>query len=154
LAARRPVPRDDTRLAAALERLPEGRHAFEFRHGSWFVDDVYELLRTLDVALVVADRAPADPTPWVPTSDWAYIRFHSGRGRNGVYMRNQVDEWAGAPRRFRRDVYAHFNNDWEAFAVKNAEQLRDALGVVPEGARSQRALGAVRRRTGRTPSLR
>jgi hypothetical protein len=33
--------RDDTRLAAGLERLPEGRHAFEFRHGSWFVDDVY-----------------------------------------------------------------------------------------------------------------
>jgi uncharacterized protein YecE (DUF72 family) len=146
--------RDDTRLAAALERLPEGRHAFEFRHGSWFVDDVYELLRTHDVALVVADRAPAGPTPWVPTSDWAYIRFHSGRGRNGVYTRRQVDEWAGRLAAFDGDVYAYFNNDWEAFAVKNAEQLRDALGVVAEGARSRRQLRAGRRPTRRTPSLR
>ena len=37
--------RDDERLAAALERLPPGRHCFEFRHASWFVDDVYALLR-------------------------------------------------------------------------------------------------------------
>jgi hypothetical protein len=88
--------RDQTRLAAALERLPAGRHAFELRHDSWFVDDVYELLRTHRVALVVADRAPAGPTPWVPTCDWAYIRFHSGRGRNGVYTRSQISEWAGA----------------------------------------------------------
>ena len=37
--------RDDERLAAALEQLPAGRHCFEFRHESWFTDDVYELLR-------------------------------------------------------------------------------------------------------------
>jgi uncharacterized protein YecE (DUF72 family) len=146
--------RDQARLAAALERLPEGRHAFEFRHDSWFVDDVYELLRTHRVALVVADRAPAGPTPWVPTCDWAYIRFHSGRGRNGVYTRSQISEWAGRLAAFGGDVYAYFNNDWEALAVKNAEQLRDAVEVVPEGARSQRALGTVRRRNRRTPSLR
>ena len=34
--------RDDDRLASALARLPrEQRHAFEFRHASWFADDVY-----------------------------------------------------------------------------------------------------------------
>ena len=35
--------RDDERLAAALEALPRGRHAFEFRHASWFCDEVYAL---------------------------------------------------------------------------------------------------------------
>lgn len=141
--------RDDDRLAAALDRLPPGRHAFEFRHESWFVDDVYELLRARNAALVVADRAPSDPTPWVPTSDWAYIRFHSGRGRNGMYTRRQVDEWAGRIATFGGDVYAYFNNDWEGFAVENAVQLQDALGVARAGAR-KRAIGAQRRRTSRT----
>jgi uncharacterized protein YecE (DUF72 family) len=122
--------------------LPEGRHAFEFRHGSWFVDDVYGLLRTHDVALVVADRALANPTPWVPTSDWAYIRFHSGRGRNGVYTRSQVDEWAGRLAAFGGDVYAYFNNDWEVFAVKNAEQLSSRASVRSEAAPAARSVSS------------
>jgi uncharacterized protein YecE (DUF72 family) len=37
--------RDDDRLATALERLPRGRHCFEFRHPSWFADEPYALLR-------------------------------------------------------------------------------------------------------------
>ena len=32
------------------------RHAFEFRHESWFADDVLALLREHGVALVIADR--------------------------------------------------------------------------------------------------
>ena len=35
--------RDGERLGAALEALPAGRHCFEFRHESWFVDEVYKL---------------------------------------------------------------------------------------------------------------
>jgi ferritin-like metal-binding protein YciE len=41
--------RDDSLLAAALEELPAGRHAFEFRHPSWFTDEVHSLLRARDV---------------------------------------------------------------------------------------------------------
>ena len=37
--------RNDERLRESLEALPEGRHAFEFRHPSWFCDDVYALLQ-------------------------------------------------------------------------------------------------------------
>ena len=37
-------------------RLPPGRHCFEFRHESWFVDEIYELLRSHGVALVIGDR--------------------------------------------------------------------------------------------------
>jgi len=92
---------------------------------------VYELLRRRDVALVVADRAPAGPSPWVRTTDWSYLRFHSGRGRNGNYSRTQLDEWAERLAAVEGDVYAYFNNDWEGFAVENAERLRDLLGVEP-----------------------
>src|SRR5436305_1887603 len=37
--------RDDERLTAALEAFPPGRHCFEFRHASWFVEPVYDVLR-------------------------------------------------------------------------------------------------------------
>src|SRR5437763_1617949 len=37
--------RDDERLRGALKGLPKGRHCFEFRHPSWFCDEVYKLLR-------------------------------------------------------------------------------------------------------------
>jgi uncharacterized protein YecE (DUF72 family) len=126
---RRRFHRDDIRLEAALELLPPGRHAFEFRHESWFAEEVYELLRRRQVALVVADRAPAGPGPWVQTTDWLYLRFHFGRGRNGNYSRGQLDEWAERIAAAGGDVYAYFNNDWEGFAVANAERLGDLLGV-------------------------
>jgi uncharacterized protein YecE (DUF72 family) len=119
--------RDDARLAAVLDRLPDGHHAFEFRHQSWFVDDVYELLRAHDAALVVADRAPTGPSPWIQTTDWAYLRFHAGRGRDGVYTPGQLDEWSERIASVDGDVWAYFNNDWEGFAVENAERLRDLL---------------------------
>ncbi len=120
--------RDDARLESALASLPAGRHAFEFRHESWFVEDVYELLRAHGAALVVADRAPADPSPWVPTTDWSYVRFHVGQGRNGNYTPGQLDHWAERIGEHAGDVYAYFNNDWEGFAVANAERLRELLG--------------------------
>src|SRR5437660_10395571 len=47
--------RDDERLANALAALPAGRHCFEFRHESWFADDVLALLRAHGVALAIGD---------------------------------------------------------------------------------------------------
>ena len=116
--------RDDDRLASALAVLATGRHAFEFRDDSWFAPDVYDLLRAHDAALVVADRAPRRPTPWVDTADWAYLRFHNGRARRGAYGRRALRTWAGRVRSADGDLFAYFNNDWEGFAVENARDLR------------------------------
>ena len=49
--------RDDERLEGALRTLPAGRHCFEFRHPSWFADDVYALLREHRAALVIGDHS-------------------------------------------------------------------------------------------------
>jgi uncharacterized protein YecE (DUF72 family) len=118
--------RDDERLAAALEQLGPGRHAFEFRHPSWFADDVEALLRAHDVAVVVADSQRRKlPTPKA-TARWVYVRFHDGRGRDGNYSERQLAEWAARLRGARG--YAFFNNDWEGFAVKNALELRELFG--------------------------
>ena len=124
--------RDDERLASALERLPPGqRHCFEFRHPSWFADEVYDLLRRHGVALAIGDRPEVrDFQAHVFTADWTLVRFHHGsRGRRGNYSETELREWARRFEDWRADVeiFAYFNNDWEVFAVRNALRLRTLL---------------------------
>jgi len=122
--------RDDERLAGALERLPPGRHCFEFRHESWFAGDVYALLREHGIALVIGDEPHRPFQSHERTTDWAYIRFHRGRrGRRGNYAETELKEWATRIRSWRADAWTYFNNDWQAFAVRNASRLRELLGA-------------------------
>ncbi len=124
--------RDDDRLRAALAALPPGRHAFEFRHESWFADEVYDLLRAGDVALVIGHNPSRPFQTFELTAGWTFVRFHYGaRGRRGNYSERELDEWAGRLRAWREhgDVYAYFNNDWEGYAVRNGVGLRERLGV-------------------------
>ncbi len=123
--------RDDDRLADALAVLPEGRHAFEFRHASWFVPEVYGLLREHAAALVIGDH-PARPfQAQEATAGWCYVRLHYGRrGRRGNYSPSELRAWADRLHAWRaeQELFVYFNNDWEAFAVRNATSLRARLG--------------------------
>jgi uncharacterized protein YecE (DUF72 family) len=124
--------RDDARLASALRHLPPGRHCFEFRHPSWFVEDVYALLREREVALVIGDDPRRPFQPFVFTAAWTLVRFHHGhRGRRGNYSKSELEEWAGRLEGWgaERDVLAYFNNDWEGFAIQNALWLKRRLGL-------------------------
>jgi uncharacterized protein YecE (DUF72 family) len=122
--------RDDERLASALAQLPAGRHCFEFRHESWFVPEVYELLRNRNAALVIGDNPGRRFQTYKLTADWTFVRFHYGsRGRNGNYSDRELREWADRIRDWRKkaDVYAYFNNDWNGYAVRNGLALKRAL---------------------------
>jgi uncharacterized protein YecE (DUF72 family) len=122
--------RDDERLARWLDALPDGRHTIEFRHPSWFDEHVLERLAQHDVALTVGDHPERSFQPRTATADWWYVRFHYGaRGRNGNYSRTEIQTWARriAQWRSRREVYAYFNNDWNAYAPANASELASAL---------------------------
>jgi uncharacterized protein YecE (DUF72 family) len=124
--------RDDERLASALEALPAGRHCWEFRHASWFTDEVYALLREHGCALVIGDHPRWPFQAHVLTTDWTLVRLHHGRrGRRGNYSDREVDEWAARIDGWRRraEVFAYFNNDWDGFAVRNARRLRRRLGL-------------------------
>ena len=123
--------RDDELLGQALDALPEGRHCFEFRHESWFTREVYALLRSHGVALVIGDHPEWPFQTHEMTADWTYIRLHHGRrGRRGNYSRSELDEWVERIRRWkrRRTVFVYFNNDWNGFAVDNARYVLRRLG--------------------------
>lgn len=122
--------RDLERLSSCLRQLPAGLHAFEFRHKSWFTGDVYALLREHNAALVIGDH-PARPfQSHEATAAWRYVRFHYGsRGRRGNYSESELQAWAQRLHQWRKSgpVFAYFNNDWEAFAPRNAARLKALL---------------------------
>jgi uncharacterized protein YecE (DUF72 family) len=123
--------RDDDRLGAFLSILPQGlKHTLEFRHESWLDDGVFEILRRHNVGLCVFDM-PGLTCPLVATADFAYIRFHGSTGLySSCYSDAELADWArrlagSAPEV--KEVYIYFNNDAEAFAVRNAMTLGDYL---------------------------
>ncbi len=62
--------KDLGRLRDFLRQLPEDcRAAFEFRHPSWFADDVYDVLKTAGAPLCLADTDEEEP-PLVATGNW------------------------------------------------------------------------------------
>src|SRR4029453_2207465 len=94
--------RNDERLASALAALPEGRHCFEFREPSWYVDEVYALLRAHGVALVIPDSPKYPFRALQLTADWTFVRFHHGRrGRRGNYSESELREGAARIRSWR-----------------------------------------------------
>ena len=80
---------DLERLRTFLSLVPRTwRAALEFRHASWFTDEVYQLLREHDAALVAAEE-DEDATPLVPTASWGYIRL-----RRTLYQPAELEAWA------------------------------------------------------------
>lgn len=128
---------DRNRLAAFLEQAqdaaPEDRPlrlVFEFRHESWFTDDVYRLLKRHRAALCIAD-SPAYPRRDVVTAGFAYVRFH-GKERLFVskYSKVELSEEAARIGRYLKrglDVFVYFNNTAGGHAVLNARMLRSLL---------------------------
>jgi uncharacterized protein YecE (DUF72 family) len=123
--------KDLRRLEDFLKIIPQGiRLAFEFRHPSWFREEVYKILGKFNACLCVVS-SPDWPTAEVLTSDFVYIRFH---GEKRLYTSNYSDEelkvWAEKFKKWLRegrDVYAFFNNDALGYAPENAKALKDFL---------------------------
>jgi uncharacterized protein YecE (DUF72 family) len=61
--------------------------AFEFRHSSWFSDDTYEVLKSIDASLCIADDEKLS-TPLIPTAKWGYLRL-----RREDYVEPDINEW-------------------------------------------------------------
>ncbi|MCW2922646.1 MAG: hypothetical protein JWM98_50 [Thermoleophilia bacterium] len=127
-------PRNLERLRGALEGLPPGaRYAFEFRHASWFCAEVYDLLEQHGVALVIGDHPDRPYQAWRTTADWSFVRMHHGhdgrrRGRYGRAELARLADWITQERAAGREQWVYFNNDWEGYALRDADDLADLLG--------------------------
>lgn len=122
--------RDDEALASLLGELPPARHAFEFRHRSWFVGDVRACLEDHGASIVIAHDARRELPVARATGPMVYLRLHYGAaGRRGNYSGPELARWRRsiAAWRTRREVLAYLNNDWEGFAPRNARELRAGL---------------------------
>jgi len=123
--------RNDEVLESFLSTLPRGmRHVFEFRHQSWLEEGVFQILHKHNIGFCVFDM-PSLNCPLVATADFTYIRFH---GSTGLYWSCYSDEelasWAERLTSLAgslKAIYIYFNNDAEAFAVRNAMTLRTHL---------------------------
>jgi uncharacterized protein YecE (DUF72 family) len=70
------LKKDTARLRDFLQLLPEGHRAvFEFRHDSWFDDEVYALLQAAGAALCLSEREDSLLPPLVETAPWGYVRL-------------------------------------------------------------------------------
>jgi len=123
--------RDDERLESFLSILPQGmKHVFEFRHQSWLEEPVFRILHKYNIGLCVFDM-PSLSCPLVTTADFAYIRFHGSTGLYwSCYSDEELADWAKRLADLAvnlKAVYIYFNNDAEAFAVRNAVTLRGYL---------------------------
>lgn len=104
--------------------------AFEFRHESWFADQVYRVLERHNAALCIAD-SPRYPRRDVLTASFTYLRFH-GRMQlfASSYSEAELAEEARKINRYLKDgveVFVYFNNDARGHAVRNARTLRSLL---------------------------
>lgn len=83
------MKKDLPRLQDFLQRLPEDhRAAFEFRHDSWFADEVYTALADAGATLCVSEREDAGPAPLIDTTRWGYLRL-----RLETYTKPQLTDW-------------------------------------------------------------
>jgi uncharacterized protein YecE (DUF72 family) len=94
--------------------------AFEFRHSSWFDDEVFGLLRGHGVALCVADDGEFE-VPFVATTDWGYLRL-----RRDDYDEPMLQEWL---RRIQgtawSDVFVYFKHEDTANGPRLAQRMLD-----------------------------
>lgn len=123
------------RLEEFLAQLPQGgRYAFEFRHPSWFDEEVLRSLRGAEAALVFND-ADVEGCPLVETAPWGVLKLRRDR--------YTAAELASLARRIKArswsEAFVFFKHEEGAAAVGFARRLDRLLGW-PRGLRRPRRL--------------
>jgi uncharacterized protein YecE (DUF72 family) len=111
---------DPTLLKDFLEGLPHGfKVAFEFRHTSWFNDEVYDLLRKSDAALCQAESEKIE-TPKVQTAGFSYLRLR--KEDYSPKARKELTQSVGSLAK-QGDVFVYFKHEETAEGALYAESL-------------------------------
>jgi uncharacterized protein YecE (DUF72 family) len=112
--------------------------AVEFRHDTWWTDEVRALLERHEAALCLTDRGSRPNSPVWRTADWSYLRFHWGTGSpDSCYGRAALASWVDRLAELwgpNDDVYVYFNNDPHGCALRDARvfaRLAEKKGLNP-----------------------
>jgi len=116
--------KDLSRLEQFLRLLPRSvRAAFEFRHESWFDDEVFDLLRERKVALCIAQTEDIPDPPFVATAPWGYLRL-----RMPKYSDADLKGWIRKIRRQKwKDVFVFFKHEERATGPKFASRFMELV---------------------------
>jgi len=119
------MKKDLPRLEAFVNTLPQQPPAaFEFRHPTWFDDDVLELLRSQNRALVVSDTDDMPTTHIDKTADWGYLRL-----RRVNYSEENLAEWLERIRaQGWKETFVFFKHEDEGTGPKLAAQFLKLAG--------------------------
>ena len=119
--------KDLARLGDLLTQFPADlRCAWEFRHESWFADDVYAALRTANAALCVADTE-AGHTPLAATADFGYLRL-----RDEGYKKKDLTEWAHTVQQLGKgwgEAFIFFKHEESGIGPQLAQQFAQLLAA-------------------------
>jgi len=114
------LKRDLSRLTDFLREVPRGlRASFEFRHESWFVEEVFAALRNANAALCLAESEKLQ-TPEVQTADFSYLRL-----RKPEYSTDERKQLAGRVAQLKRtgDIFVYFKHEDTPEGALYAEEL-------------------------------
>ncbi|MGB8190293.1 MAG: DUF72 domain-containing protein [Chitinophagaceae bacterium] len=113
------------RLKDILEQLDHRRrNVVEFRHKSWWNEDVYKAFRKKKT-IFCSCSGPRLPDELIETADEVYIRFHGTKQwYRHNYTKEELEVWVQRVRASKaKRVWAYFNNDREGYAIKNAKEF-------------------------------
>jgi uncharacterized protein YecE (DUF72 family) len=119
------LKKDVPRLRDFLALLPsERRAAFEFRHQSWFDEEVFGVLREFRSVLCIAEAENELEIPFVSTADWGYLRL-----RRPDYGEAELKTWAERVRKQDwRDAFVFFKHEDEGKAPLMAKKFLEFAG--------------------------
>jgi len=121
-------------LEGFLKILPKKyTHVIEFRHESWSDEKTFQLLKKYNVTYCIVSSGRL-ASHCISSSKTVYIRFHGPADiYSSKYSVKELKKWAKIIRSFlkqKKEVYAYFNNDVNAYAVENAKQLLKMLSNI------------------------
>src|SRR5690625_4414701 len=119
--------RDEEKLDQFCSLLSTNfKNVMEFRHPSWFEDSIFEILANHGVSYCIISAPDDLPEQVCATTDTAYVRFHGkDEWYDYTYSEKEIKEWGPKLQELSvRRMYLYFNNDVEARAVKNAQQMQ------------------------------
>ena len=105
-------------------------YALEIRHESWAQKRAIKILKDYNIALCISDTAGRYPYIEEDTATFGYIRLHGSKKLYASeYTEEELNTYAQKIRGWSKDTYLYFDNDYGGYAIKNAQRLKEILGL-------------------------